>query len=316
MCTVSVIIPTYKRKDLYLKRAIDSVLNQTHKNIEVVVVDDNASEDLQDYRSRSNDLINKYNDSRITYIQNKKNLGGSLARNEGIKIASGNYITFLDDDDEYLSDKVKNQLSFMLKNDFDMTFTNLKLCNDEGNIVDFREYKDIMEYNGESLLEYHLTRHITGTPTFMYKKEILLNIGGFPDAKMGQEFYLMINTIKSGIKIGYLPTTDVIAYRHKDGGISMGKNKITGEMALYDFKKQYFDKISFRSRLFIRFRHHVVMAIAYKRNNQYLKMIGQSLIAGVTSPGDLFIEAYKFIKRISHNKKTVIDGTAEGEIKA
>ena len=76
---VSVIITTYKRSNL-IERAILSVLNQTYKNIEIIVVDDNAN--FPEERKKTETIVKKY--SSIIYIANPKNLGGALSRNEGI----------------------------------------------------------------------------------------------------------------------------------------------------------------------------------------------------------------------------------------
>lgn len=298
---VSVIIPTYKRSGKFLKRAIDSVLNQTYLNYEVVIIDDNANDNVKDYRANVKKLMDEYKNPNILYKQNIENLGGSLARNEGIKIASGDFITFLDDDDEYLPEKINNQLKEMLKNNWDMSFTNLKLCNENGKIIDFREYNKIKSFEKEALIEYHLTRHITGTPTFMYRKEVIESLGGFPDAKMGQEFYLMLNTIEAGVRIGYVPTANVIAYRHSSGGISMGVNKIIGEKKLYQFKKKYFRILSHKNIKFINFRHHVVLAIAYKRNGEVSSAMKNIVFAFINSPIDSFKEFFNLTKKLKRN---------------
>lgn len=235
---VSIIIPTYKRSD-YLIRAIDSVINQTYSNIEVIVIDDN--DPYSEFRKATEIKMQKYfNNKKVKYLKNDRNLGGALARNVGIREATGDYITFLDDDDVYLPYKIEKQLNFMLSQDCDMSFTDLKLVNDNKVVVDYREYTNLDNSNKESLLKYHIMRHLTGTPTFMYKADKLKEIGGFEDAKVGQEFYLMLKSIEKGLKISYLNECDVIAYRHKDGGVSQGKNKIIGENVLYDFKKKYF----------------------------------------------------------------------------
>ncbi|MFE0507722.1 glycosyltransferase family 2 protein [Peribacillus butanolivorans] len=289
---VSVIIPTYKRGDIFLKRAIDSVLKQTYPNIEIIIIDDNANELLHDYRVSTKKVVKAYKDPNIIYMQNAENLGGSLSRNEGIKFSSGEFITFLDDDDEYLPEKISNQIEKMIKNEWDVSFTDLKICNEQGKTIDYRDYKKIKSFNKVDLIEYHLTRHITGTPTFMYKKEILQSIGGFPDVKMGQEFYLMFNTIEADVNIGYIPSSGVIAYRHSSGGISMGVNKIIGEKDLYTFKRSYFKRLSLRKRLFIKFRHHVVLAIAYKRNKMLFSSIKNIGLAFLYSPLDSLIEFY------------------------
>jgi len=95
---VSVVIPTFDRPT-FLSRAIDSVLNQTYKNIEIIVVDDNNPE--TEARIKTENLMEKYvKDKRIIYIRHAKNKNGAAARNTGIKSVTGEYITFLDDDDE------------------------------------------------------------------------------------------------------------------------------------------------------------------------------------------------------------------------
>lgn len=105
---VSVIIPTYKRADM-LCRAIDSALNQSYSNIEVIVVDDNNPN--TDYRETTEKKVAAYkNDRRVKYIQHEKNRNGSAARNTGIKHSSGDYLCFLDDDDFFYRDKIEKQL--------------------------------------------------------------------------------------------------------------------------------------------------------------------------------------------------------------
>ena len=102
--TVSVIIPTYNRAHL-VGRAIQSVLEQTYKDFELIVIDD-GSNDNTEY------IIKEFQkkDKRIKYIAYKKNKGGSAARNAGIKSSKGEYIAFLDSDDEWLSEKLEKQI--------------------------------------------------------------------------------------------------------------------------------------------------------------------------------------------------------------
>ncbi len=105
---VSIIIPTYSRPDS-LKNAIDSVLEQTYKNIEVIVVDDNGIGTKNNLFTKH--LLKNYrNDNRVKYIEHKTNKNGSAARNTGIKNASGYYIGFLDDDDTFFPNKILEQV--------------------------------------------------------------------------------------------------------------------------------------------------------------------------------------------------------------
>ena len=108
---VSVIIPTYNRP-IYLKRCINSVLNQSYKNIEIFVVDDNEPGTSARIETESLMLSFKENIA-ITYIKHHENKNGSAARNTGWRAAHGKYITFLDDDDEIDPSKIEKQVLCM-----------------------------------------------------------------------------------------------------------------------------------------------------------------------------------------------------------
>ena len=109
MTLVSVIIPYYKKKKFF-KKSINSVLNQTHKKIEIIVVyDDENTLDLNYIKK----ICKK--DARIKLYINRKNIGAGFSRNYGIKKSKGQYIAFLDADDLWLKNKLQEQLYFMKK---------------------------------------------------------------------------------------------------------------------------------------------------------------------------------------------------------
>ena len=297
---VSIIIPSYKRPEAFVKRAVDSALGQTYQNIEVVVVDDNPPGSPS--REALGRLLETYKaDPRVRAVINQKNLGGSEARNEGVKAARGEYLAFLDDDDEFLPGKIEAQLGMMLKDDLDMTFSDYKLVDDSGRVMDYREFSDIPAFDQESLFKYHMLRHMTATTTFVYRAEALKKIGGFQKAATGQEYYLMMRTIEQGLKIGYLPGEHSIAHYHNEGRISSGPGKVKGENALYQFKKNYFDRLTPAERRFVRFRHWAVLTVVYLRDRKPLQMLGAALMMCLTSPGDVWREGMRFLKgRTSH----------------
>ena len=116
---VSVIIPTYGRPNLLL-RAINSVLNQSYSNIEIIVVDDNNPGSLE--RDQTQKLLEKYiQENKIMYIKMDKNVGGALARNKGVEVCSGALICFLDDDDEYLPNKIELQVNKFIESNFKLS---------------------------------------------------------------------------------------------------------------------------------------------------------------------------------------------------
>ena len=300
---VSVIIPTYKRSWHYLGRAVQSILNQTFSDFEVIVIDDSPDTFSERENIKENMQALSEKDNRVRYLVNEKNMGGSLSRNRGIDCALGEYITFLDDDDEYLPEKLLHQVEFMDKEGCDLSFENMVMYNSKDVVVDVREYNDLKSTDNEYLLKYHLMRHMTGTPTFMFRGDKLKQIGGFTDAKMGQEFLLMLKAIENGLSIRYFPVNDIKVYKHADGGITQGRNKIDGENALYRHKKQYFEKLSLRQRMFIRFRHYAVMVVAYLRNKMYIRAAIAAVCAFFVSPVDFFSQVTGFFARVIKSRK-------------
>ena len=105
MKKVSVIIPVHN-SEKYILECLNSVINQTYKNLEIIVIDDKSTDN-------SVDLIKSINDPRIKLIQLKENVGAGVARNKGIEISTGDYICFLDSDDYWKLKKIEKQMNFI-----------------------------------------------------------------------------------------------------------------------------------------------------------------------------------------------------------
>lgn len=129
---VSVLIPTYNRRKL-LPRTLNSVLSQSYKNIEVVLVND-AGEDVQD-------IVDSFNDTRIKYFQNEKNLDLAGTRNIALKHSTGKYICLLDDDDIHLPYTLEFRIYMMMKLRAEIVYT--------------RALQDIWEKRGEDYVSVH-----------------------------------------------------------------------------------------------------------------------------------------------------------------
>lgn len=112
---VSIIIPTYKRSQ-YLCRSIESILSQTYKNIEIIVVDDNGIG--TEFQKNTYEQLQRYIEAeQITYIVHQVNKNGSAARNTGFRASKGEFVSFLDDDDYYKHDFVNESLNKLLESD-------------------------------------------------------------------------------------------------------------------------------------------------------------------------------------------------------
>lgn len=282
---VSVIMPTCRR-EWELKRALLSLASQSFQEFEAVVVNDNEDDNwnrgvgaiIEEVRQMHPDLT-------IVHVNQRKRLGSARARNLGIQSARGEFITFLDDDDEYLPEKIERQLAFMEAEALDYSITDLDLYYDDGHLSERRKRTYIQSTDSEQLFQYHLMHHMTGTDTLMFRKSFLERIHGFAPIDVGDEFYLIQRAIDADGKFGYLPRCDVKAYVHRgEGGLSSGESKITGEMQLYEHKKKYFHMLPANCVRYIKMRHYCVLAFAYLRMKKYGKFLGLGLRAVLIDP--------------------------------
>lgn len=225
---VSVIIPTYSR-NVTLERAIHCVLNQTYKNIEVIVVDDNPPE--SEWRVSSAQIMEKYKeDERIVYVQNERNMGGGLARNQGIDRAKGEYIAFLDDDDEYMPERIEKQLKVFedSRNDkLALVYCYAKFINKDGSST----YSDRRNFHGNCLYEAMEQNCIAATSQWMVKKSALDEVGGFSDVPCKQDSQTILKLLKAGYEVEVLPEELSVYYGYAIGKkiSGVGERNIRGE---------------------------------------------------------------------------------------
>lgn len=276
---VSVIVATYRRTES-LKAAIASVITQTYPNIEIVVVDDNAS---LEWNQKVETMVREF--ENINYIQNKENQGSAETRNIGVRASKGQYITFLDDDDEYMPDKISHQLKCMIEETADYSITDLQLINESEQIMEFRKRDYLIGAKQEDYFSLHLMHHMSGTDTLMFKRSYLLRIGGFPPINLGDEFHLMLNAILEGGKLCYLPECSVKAYVHEgESGLSSGQSKLKCENDLFQEKQKYFDQLDKKTIYTIKMRHYAVLAFAEMRMGNRSKFIVNGVKSFLASP--------------------------------
>jgi glycosyltransferase involved in cell wall biosynthesis len=182
MPTVSIVVPTYNRPAL-LKKAIQSILAQTFQDFEVIVVDDGLKE-------RAQSVIESFNDSRIKYIAHLEERGGSAARNTGIKATQGEFTAFLDDDDEWLPEKLTIQML-----EFKNTLEDVGFC--FSGVENILKDKILMTHVPSGIDNYHIRAlsYLKGflTVTLIIKRKVF-DVVGFFDEKFPshQEADLMI----------------------------------------------------------------------------------------------------------------------------
>jgi glycosyltransferase involved in cell wall biosynthesis len=171
--SVSVIIPTHNRAD-FLRGALSSVLNQTYQNFEIIVVDDASSDDTAS-------VVAAFNDERIRFLQHEMNKGGSAARNTGILASKCDYVAFLDDDDEWLPDKLRKQMEILIASPPEVggVYTgHLDVDKASGKVI--RQY--IPTKRGDLSRDLLKENCVGGTSTILLKKVCLQQVGLFDES--------------------------------------------------------------------------------------------------------------------------------------
>lgn len=184
---VSCIIPTYKRSETLI-RAINSVLLQTYKNIEVLVIDDNNPNDESSLIVQKR--LSEIKDKRVMYIQQEKHINGAVARNVGIRSSQGEYIAFLDDDDEWLPEKIEKQLA-VLSNDEKLGGVTALYTH----FVNDNPYRRCYPYSSDNLHKKVLDRSVSVfTSTVLLRKQMLNETTLFNESlKRHQDLQLLLD---------------------------------------------------------------------------------------------------------------------------
>ena len=189
MDLVSVIIPYFRKKDTILV-SVNSVLEQTYKNFEIIIVyDDENKNDLNFIKDF------KKIDPRISVVQNKENKGAGKSRNIGIVNSKGKFIAFLDADDTWESNKLSKQIEFMKLRNCDISHTSYSVVNKNKKVLGIRKARNFFE------LKDLLKSCDIGTSTVILKKHLINENVQFASLTTKEDFVLWLKLLKQNTKI-------------------------------------------------------------------------------------------------------------------
>lgn len=268
MPKVSAIITTYNREKKILDRAVQSVLNQTYQDLELIIVDDNGLHSK--VQKQNADFLDELitSDNRVRYIPLKENRGVQFARNKGLEEATGDYIGFLDDDDIWWSQKIEKQLQPFSKDE--KGNLGLVYCYHE-RIIESIEGTDpkieLMKYpcpdNQHVMTELSRSNFIGSTSFPLLKKEVFEKVGAFDlNLEASQDYDMWIRTAEE-FDIACINEPLVTYFIHPGDRISRNnRRKATAEIT---FLQKHYQLVS---------KDHTAMHIKHRSIGIYLMRMG------------------------------------------
>ncbi|WP_036948260.1 glycosyltransferase [Pseudobutyrivibrio ruminis] len=205
MPSISVLFPVYNCEVSYLKKAIESILNQTFKDFELIIYDDGSDYDVES-------IIKDYSktDLRIIFIKSNKNHGLAFALNQMIKIAKGKYLARMDADDISSLDRFEKEYEFLETHpEYGFVGGNLLLMDSDDKVYGKRNYPE--RPKRKDFLKFQPYAH----PTIMFRKSVLTMKNPYGNATTpgrGEDYQLFMNLTAAGVK-GYNLQEDLLQYR-------------------------------------------------------------------------------------------------------
>ena len=219
---VSIIIPYYKKKK-YILKTINSILNQSYNQFEIIIIyDDENSSDL-DYLEKLFKL-----EKKIKIIKNLKNIGAGFSRNKGIENAKGEFIAFIDADDIWKKHKLENQINFMKKKNLKFSHTSYEIIDKNEKVLGKRISRDFEK------VDDLIKSCDIGLSTVILKKEIIDHQTKFPNLKTKEDFVLWLKILQKNIFIISFNET-LTSWRKIDNSLSSSlRQKLIDAFKVYN----------------------------------------------------------------------------------
>lgn len=201
---VSIIMPSYNTGK-FIRKTINSVVNQTYKEWELIIVDDCSNDN-------TDEIVSSIKDDRIKYLKNKVNSGAAITRNRALKEAKGKWIAFLDSDDLWKKEKLEKQINFMKENNYYFSYTNY-IEVDENDNPNGKKVTGPKKITKTGMFNYCWP----GCLTVMYDAD-KIGLIQIEDIKKNNDYAMWLKICRKADC--YLLDEDLAMYRKREGSIS------------------------------------------------------------------------------------------------
>ena len=208
---VSIIMPSWNTGN-FIAESIQSVINQTYKNWELIIVDDCSTDN-------TDEVVSFYKDQRIKYLKNEKNSGAAITRNKALREAQGEWIAFLDSDDLWAPEKLEHQINFMKNNGYNLSFTEYEKIDEESKPLNVYVSGPEM-VNKRKMYNYDYI----GQLTMMYSTKAF-GLIQIKDIKKNNDYAIRLQLYKKDGTCAYLLKENLAKYRVRKVSISHDKFK-------------------------------------------------------------------------------------------
>lgn len=217
MIEVSVIMATYKENINFLKQSIESILHQTYKNFEYIIILDNP--DNKEHIQLINEYLKK--DNRIRFYINNTNMGIQKTANRGLSLSRGKYICRMDADDISFPERLEKQIEFIKKYNYDYIGGASEIIDENGVKLYSAAVIPTKTEKIKKALKYN---QVISNPTVLAKKEVFDILGGYRDI-MAEDYDITLRAVLNGLKVGNIQDV-VLQYRMTSTSISRSNSYV------------------------------------------------------------------------------------------
>lgn len=297
---VTVVMPVYRESERHLRLAIESILNQTWRNLNLIIILDDPCNDLL------KSVIDSYaeSDARVVVYVNEKNMGCPYSKDRGIRLADTEYVAIMDADDVARDQRLERQLHKIVNEGLDIVAGCVRVVDDNGEPM----YRmDRLPLRHDDIVKKMKVNNCMPHPTWMMRKNIYIKLGGYADMQGCEDYDFLIRAIREGYRLGMVGEV-LLDYRLSPKSVS--RNNLYRQYLMmqylqdkyYAHKRNYqsFDDIyrqkytEKRAKKYAKAALRFENALMYRSKRMYFRMAA-SLFLAVTESGDYCRKILRYI---------------------